>query len=718
LIKALQGEQREAFRYFTKSLDQFEAAGEKVGMARMLANIGNTRYVEGNFADAIDHYQKSLTLREAMNDVTAQANLFVGLGTAYLAQKEFAQARNEFQKAAAIFERLGKTDQLAETQAKLAEVSLNQSDYQQALKEADVSNNIAAGIAANSTLWYGHLIAGKAYRGMNQDDSAAKEFGECITSIESSSLSSMSEAGSQRSNLLPYVANIEMLVDENRPGEAFELTERARVQAHRDLLGKSVARIQKSLSTGEVANESNLLREVTALALQLDLEGQRRSANPAATEALRKRLQQAQNNYEKFRRSLYVAHPQLKVLRGEMSPLKFDEARNLVGDAQTALLEYLVTESNVYLFVLSLERRDEGLADAGESKAKKNGPIVYLKVYPLNITPNDLSSRIAQVRQSMISRDNTFKQPARELYDLLIKPAEPQVKNKTSLVIVPDGLLWRVPFEVLQPAADVFLVDRFTTTYASSLTALREMKKLTTTRALTFPQKQREKSDRKKTSGQLAFAAPRLSDELLLRLSLLGIQGRVESAADNKKDTSNSMASSNSPRSRVYKDVDASEERIKLESGSYDVVYFDAPANLDDASPMYSFVALASREPGADDGLLHSWEIANLKSQSRLVVLSGSTASNERPISGAAVSSLAWSWFVAGTPSTLLTRWQLPSPSKGSLWSDISKHFQAGPRSCSISLADTIHQSVLSLRHSTNYSHPYYWSGFMLMGAP
>ncbi len=40
--------------------------------------------------------------------------------------------------------------------------------------------------------------------------------------------------------------------------------------------------------------------------------------------------------------------PELKVQRGEAPPLKLDEAYNLLPDAKSALLEYVVTEGKTY----------------------------------------------------------------------------------------------------------------------------------------------------------------------------------------------------------------------------------------------------------------------------------------------------------------------------------------------------------------------------------
>ena len=43
----------------------------------------------------------------------------------------------------------------------------------------------------------------------------------------------------------------------------------------------------------------------------------------------------------------------------------------------------------------------------------------------------------------------TFGDTSRELYDLLIKPALEQLKDKSTVCVVPEGVLWDLPFRAL-----------------------------------------------------------------------------------------------------------------------------------------------------------------------------------------------------------------------------------------------------------------------------
>src|SRR5262249_10463526 len=143
--------------------------------------------------------------------------------------------------------------------------------------------------------------------------------------------------------------------------------------------------------------------------------------------------------------------------RGEAPPLRLEEVGPLLPDADTALLEFAVADQKTYLFVLT-----------------RSGA-VGVRVYPLEIKRQDLADPVKRFPHKLSTSGNRFTKRARELYDLLIKPAAAQLQGKTRLLVVPDGALWELPFQVLQTPRNRYLIDDHTISYAPSLTVLREM---------------------------------------------------------------------------------------------------------------------------------------------------------------------------------------------------------------------------------------------------
>src|SRR6185369_16347378 len=194
--------------------------------------------------------------------------------------------------------------------------------------------------------------------------------------------------------------------------------------------------------------------ELTALNVQLYDQRQRPKPNLDRIAELEPRREQARMAYEAFLTGLYVKYPELKVQRGEASPITEVEAAALIPDASTAIVEFVVAEDKSYLIVLTRDRK--------------------ITLYSLNITSNKLSERVDEFRRMLAERDLRYQDAARQLYDLLLKPAEEQLRGRKTLCIVPDGALWELPFQALQPRTGVHLIEDHTIFYAPSLSVLRE----------------------------------------------------------------------------------------------------------------------------------------------------------------------------------------------------------------------------------------------------
>jgi CHAT domain-containing protein/cytochrome c-type biogenesis protein CcmH/NrfG len=737
LVRAMQGDHTEAANYFKQSLAEFEATGDKVGMARMLSHLGNAFYASGNYVPALEAYRKGLILREGMGDKAGQASLLVGLGTVLLAQRNYAEALENYQKALRLYESIPNKEATAYVLTRLAETSFLQADYPQTLAQAERAGTLAKEVEGFSTAWYARMAAGKAHRALDQSALASQAFGEAVSIIESlRSQPAAVELGDGRSGMLPYLSQVELLIGQNKALEAFDFAERAKVQALCDLLRKTSKKITKEMSPDELSQEGKLTADTVSLSLQLDRQVQSRNYDEARQGALRNQLRQLRVAYGEFRKNLFANHPGLRTARGELPALKPEEMRALIGDKQTALLEFVITEERAYLFALTLDVPGRK-ATVAKPRARLGELTVNLKVYPLDISNRGLVDGVGQFQRLLTDRDEGVHPAARELYESLLKPAEEQLTGKTKLIIAPDGILWRLPFAALQPADDLYLIDHAAISYAPSLSALREMRK---PRQAQNPRSRNSKAGTPLTLA--AFVNPSLSPNVLRRfqsqpLSMVAAVDKTSSVAAKRGQVSEDReierlsAIYGNVQSRVFAGDNASETQVKIEAGrSNSVLHFAAPTLLDYAIPMYSFTGLAAlsdkQEAAGEDGLLQTWEIMNLSSQARLVVLSGAEMRNGRIGPGDAAAALAWSWFVAGSPALMLNRWPVRSPALTQFMADFHAGVKAGAGAKSstrslnqpdtVSKAESMRQSMLKLRRSSEYQHPYYWSAFMLIG--
>ncbi len=181
----------------------------------------------------------------------------------------------------------------------------------------------------------------------------------------------------------------------------------------------------------------------------------------------------------------------------------------------------------------------------------------------------------------------------------MLKPAAAQLQGRTSLIIVPDGALWELPFQALQPAPTRYLIEDCAIAYAPSLTALREMIKL---------------RDRKKDSAGsptlLAFGNPALGKQTIARVKSVLMDEKLDPLPEAERQVNVMKQIYGSANSKVYIGAEAREERAKAEAGGYRILHLATHGILNDSSPMYSHVLLAQDEGDAnEDGLLEAWEI-------------------------------------------------------------------------------------------------------------
>jgi CHAT domain-containing protein len=127
---------------------------------------------------------------------------------------------------------------------------------------------------------------------------------------------------------------------------------------------------------------------------------------------------------------------------------------------------------------------------------------------------------------------------------------------------------------------------------------------------------------------------------------------------------------------------------------------------------MSSFITLS---PGTSeqDGFFNTRKIMELESPTELVV--ASTAQHSAGFNGNAELGFSWAWFVAGARATLVSRWKVESPAPSPLLTGFYSSLKPTTRP-PVSKTRALRQSMLAIRRSTGYQHPYYWAGFAMIG--
>ena len=183
----------------------------------------------------------------------------------------------------------------------------------------------------------------------------------------------------------------------------------------------------------------------------------------------------------------------------------------------------------------------------------------------------------------------------------------------------------------------------------------------------------------------------------------------------------------------VARDLNASPDDILLGAGAtepalrakpldqYAVLYFATHGLLPGelhcrAEPglVLSPPAQTAASPAAD-GLLSASEIAGLKLNADLVVLSAcnTAAAGGHKFGGGALDGLADAFFEAGAHGVLASHWEVPSAATTRLMTGV---FAGLGHDSNRDLADALRQAQLSLIADPRTAHPFNWAAFTLIG--
>ena len=210
----------------------------------------------------------------------------------------------------------------------------------------------------------------------------------------------------------------------------------------------------------------------------------------------------------------------------------------------------------------------------------------------------------------------------------------------------------------------------------------------------------------------LALGNPSLGNETIKRAALTALRdGKLDPLPEAEQEVKALGRLYGVSRSKVYIGIDAREDRFKSEAAKARILHFATHGMLNNASPMYSHLALAGGGVN-EDGLLEAWELMQLDFRADLAVLSACETARGRIGAGEGMIGLSWAMFMAGVPSIVVSQWKVDSAGTR----DLMVNFHRGLISSKPAKTEALRQAALKLMKNPETSHPFYWAGFVLVG--
>ncbi len=296
-------------------------------------------------------------------------------------------------------------------------------------------------------------------------------------------------------------------------------------------------------------------------------------------------------------------------------------------------------------------------------------------------------------------RDDLEPRAGSRLYDELLRDAlDALPRGITRLVVVPDGMLARLPFAALRSGArSEPLGNRYEITTAPSAATWLRLRRAP---HRTAPRSVLALAD-PPTASRPAAGGDRRRAAWTEGLALPAIPGTRREAQAVIRELGGEAS--------LLSGREATETALKgSDLHDYAVLLLATHTVIDDEHPDRTAVVLS---PGGDDqdGLLQAREIADLDFGGRVVVMSGCSSAGGEHLEGEGILGLARSFFVAGARTVVGSLWPLEDREAAELVGGFADHLGRG---LSVSAAMAAAQRELQ----RDGAPPAAWAGMVVLG--
>lgn len=385
----------------------------------------------------------------------------------------------------------------------------------------------------------------------------------------------------------------------------------------------------------------------------------------------------------------------------ELSELRL-ELKNTEKIVQTANSELQELDNSYYQF----SRTDFSLEDIQENLAPHQQVVRYIltesssfayvidqnsfEVVQLEKSAKELEELVLPFLDDLKEMHPDYVLKSKSIYAGLIQPLP--LREDADLVIIPDGFLAYLPFEVLMNDASEFLLTKHAISYGYSLKLIG----LQNTMKEDF-------------QNRLAAFSPEYNLDVAMNSAAEDIKILVRSgnyklagAANESKEISAIF------KGDLFLGKEATKSNFIDNSLNFDIFHLAMHAFVDEEDPAKSSLLFG------DDERLYLDELYQLKIPAHLAVLSACNTGFGEIQEGEGVQSLSRAFTYAGVKSTVMSLWPVPDQQTNIIMTEFYRQLKAGKskaealRLAKLSYLDQVEESELK--------HPYYWAGFLISG--
>lgn len=425
-------------------------------------------------------------------------------------------------------------------------------------------------------------------------------------------------------------------------------------------------------------------------------------------------LAKAQNNKDAaayYEQQLFDANQDLEDFMATIQQKYLKESQGIyhINYATTSQIQSTINEQT--LVISYSYYQSKGFI----STISKSGKNIY------TINPTSIDKNIKRLNQ-LIQDPFSFQKPIRdefidlshELYNILLAPIEAELTDKTQLMVIQEGKLFNLPFEVLlatndkKPYHDLdFLIKKYAINYHYSATAYLQLQAKPTPQngsILAFaPVFER--------GGKLSSATRSLdfmNDSLYRSFD----NDRFAALPNTQKEVNAIATLFNNKTTTMLLKRKATKNNLQaaLENQPYQFIHIATHGIVNFKNPKLSALACYSTGDKMDN-LFYANAIQRSNLNADLVVLSSCESGIGQLVEGEGLIALNRSFFYAGAKNVLFSLWKVNDEYSSDLMIDFYKNYLTTP-----SYTKALRAAKLNLIAHPSTALPSYWAAFVLMG--
>ena len=729
-VYAKLGMSDKALAYYQQSLEIEKQLKRPDYLAYVLNNIGMEYFRVGKYNEALQYLKEALEIDKKLNNPYLLETRLNNIGAVYLRQGKYREAEQVF------LERKKLEDMIKPNRMfhpGLVEVYLLTGRYDDALK---LAQELPPSWRDNTNRYIEYYTqVGLATKGKGLYKDSAEYFVKAINIIEEtrkavSNRTHFYIGGGYYSRLTPYRSIVSVLSNMNKKGDslisnlkqygnslpsvAFYFSELTKAKTLLEAMTGALKKVKKDEIPAYLkVRENELLRNLSFI--DSKWEDALKKGEKAITD-LQKRREGIKKELDSLINELRQKYPRYAALNYPM-PIKAEE---LPLKENEVLFEYAITDDATYLFIV-----------------KKGG---IKKLVKIPVTKENLEESIkAFIEPINIKKIDRFSVArAKKLYEILLLEALKDIVENEKIIIVPDGILGILPFESLiikegsEFNSSIYVADRYSITYYQSATilALNRFFKGTQPRKTLFAigNPVYSPDDPRYIAWKHGKTSPIFASSGNYSFRGLAIKSKwgavTEEDQDNKiifpplpeteievKEIARIMGIKPEPPD-ILLGVLANETNLRL-SGleNYRYIHFATHASLPGMIQGINepFILLGQVENRENDGFLTLSEVAGMKLNADIVVLSACVTGIGKEVEGEGVLNFARAFQQAGAMTVIVSLWEVASEPAVEYMKILYSHLKSGKtKEEALKLTRTLIKE--------KYPNPFYWAVFILHG--